>query len=467
MIRRSILIVIALIVFLAGCSNEPAKNVPINQNASNSNQNNAALATPSPTNADQDEPNSDTLAPVDADQIESQPSLATEQRLMEAPGKFAGANYNEQNVQAALDQLPSDLTADQYAEELLLLLAEDYRPYMTTFKHFETEIIVNNERPNGNMTLPESKKLHISILLDASGSMQAQINGISKMDSAKEAIQSFAEKMPDNAEVSLRVYGQKGTGSQEDKEVSCNSTEEIFHGQGEQADQIGKVLEAIKPAGWTPIANALKSVKQDINPETTNSLVYVVSDGIETCGGNPAQIANELNQSKVKTIVNIIGFDVDTEGQKLLKQVAAAGGGEFTFVDNDESLKNYLDKTYDKLRGEWTRWKEKGEGEANIQKEQKQGEINVAQETMQGLVITENTNLLAALRYLETKNETNVPHSELLKMINERKNIAWTYARDTGKRLYNEVTKNGNNVYDDIKDEGDKQIEDLTTKKSK
>ncbi|CAM3439960.1 VWA domain-containing protein [Paenibacillus lupini] len=450
--RWSILIVVTLIVFLAGCSNEPAKNVPINQSSSN---------------ADQDEPSSDTLAPVDANQSEPQTSLTAEEQLMKAPGKFAGANYNEQNVQAALDQLPSDLTADQYAEELLLLLAEDYRPYVTTFINFETEIRVNNERPNGNMTLPESKKLHISILLDASGSMQAKINGISKMDSAKEAIQSFAEKMPDNAEVSLRVYGNKGTASEKDKEVSCNSTEEIFHGQGDQADQIGKALEPIKPAGWTPIANALKSVKQDINPETTNSLVYVVSDGIETCGGNPAQIAKELNQAKVKTVVNIIGFDVDTEGQKLLKQVAAAGGGEFTFVDNDESLKNYLDKAYDKLRGEWIRWKEQGEGQANIQKEQKQGEINVAQETMQGLIVTENTNLLAALRYLETKNDINVPHSELLQMITERKNFAMNYARDTGKRLYNEVTKNGTNVYDDIKDEGDKQIEDLTTKKTK
>jgi D-amino-acid dehydrogenase/Ca-activated chloride channel family protein len=52
-------------------------------------------------------------------------------------------------------------------------------------------------------------------------------------------------------------------------------------------------------------------------------------------------------------------------------------------------------------------------------------------------------------------------------MITERKNFAMNYARDTGKRLYSEVTKNGNNVYDDIKDEGDKQIEDLTTKKTK
>ena len=455
MIRRSIFIFVMLIVFLAGCSNEPEKNTSKVQNPTDSYQ-----------SKEQEKNTSQIQNPSDSIRTNPQTPLTDEQILMKPPGRFAGSNFDEQKVQEALDQLPSDLTADQYEEELLLLLAEDYRPYVSTFINFESEVTVNNPRPNEKVTLPTSRKLHISILLDASGSMRATINGKSKMDSAKEAIQSFGDKLPKNAEVSLRVYGHKGTSSQKDKKASCSSTEEIFHGQGEQTNQIKTVLQAIEPAGWTPIANALKSVKQDINPETTDSIVYVVSDGIETCGGNPVQIAKELNQSKVKTIVNIIGFDVDKEGQKLLRQVAASGGGEFTFVDNDEALKNYLDKTYDKLRGEWTIWKEKGAGEANIKKEQKQGTINRTKETMQGLANKEHDNLQAALKYLETKKENAFPQSELFKKITERKNFAWSYARDTGKRLYDEVTKSGNQVYDDITDEGNKNIDDLTNKKN-
>ncbi|MCQ6562845.1 vWA domain-containing protein [Paenibacillus mendelii] len=466
MIRSSVFIFVTLLVFLAGCSQEPEKTAPTIQDTTDSNQSNAPSEIQNPSDSDQHEPNSDLQSPTDPGQSDPQTTLTDEQILMKPPGQFAGSNYNEQNVQAALDQLSPDLTADQYEEELLLLLAEDYRPYVTTFINFETEIKVNNQRPSAKITLPSSRKLHISILLDASGSMKAEIAGKSKMDSAKEAILSFAEKMPENAEVSLRVYGHKGTGNKKDKEVSCKSTEEIFHGQGEETNQIKTVLQGVKPAGWTPIANALKSVKQDINPETTNSIVYVVSDGIETCGGNPVQIAKELNQAKVKTVVNIIGFDVDHEGQKLLRQVATSGGGEFISVDNDEALKKYLDKTYDKLRGEWTLWKEKGAGEANIKKETKQGTINKTQETMQGLVNKENANLLAALTYLETKNGKAFPRSELLTSITERKNFAWTYARDTGKRLYEEVSKNGNKVYDDIIDEGNKQVNELTSKKN-
>lgn len=242
MIRKSLLIIVTLIVFLAACSNVPEKNTPNIQNPSDLNQSN-----------EPEKNTSNIQNPSDSNQSEPQTILSDEQILMKPPGRFAGSNYNEQKVQSALDQLPSDLTADQYEEELLLLLAEDYRTFVTTFINFETEVKVNNQRPDAKITLPASKKLHISILLDASGSMKAQINRKSKMDSAKEAIQSFADKLPKNAEVSLRVYGHKGTGSKKDKQLSCNSTEEIFHGQGEQTNQIQAVLKDVKPAGWTPI----------------------------------------------------------------------------------------------------------------------------------------------------------------------------------------------------------------------
>ncbi|GIP32047.1 VWA domain-containing protein [Paenibacillus sp. J2TS4] len=472
MIRSAIFIVLAIFVILAGCSNEPEK-ITSNKNPSESEQNNEPKENNSnnqnqnPSESEQDnepeENNSNNQNPSDSMQSKPQIVLTDEQILMKPPGSLSGSNYDESNVQEALDQLPADLTADQYMEELLLLLAEDYRPYVSTFIDFESEITVDNERPNLKIKLPTSRKQHISILLDASGSMREQINGKSKMDSAKEAIQSFGDKLPKNAEISVRVYGHKGSGSQEDYSLSCSSTEEIFHGQGEQTDLIKTALQDVEPAGWTPIANALESVKQDIDPETTDSVVYVVSDGIETCGGDPVQIAKELHQSQVKTVVNIIGFDVDNEGQKLLRQVAASGGGEFTSIDNDEALKNYLNKAYDKLRGEWTLWKEKGTGEANIQKETKQGTLNKARETMQGLANKENSNLLAALKYLETQKE-DLPRNDLFQKINERKNFAWNYAGETGKRLYDEVTENGKKVYDDIKDEGNKNIDDLTNK---
>ncbi|MFD0717297.1 VWA domain-containing protein [Paenibacillus sp. GCM10027626] len=467
MILRTICIFVSLIVFLAGCSHESDKNNF--QDSSDSTLSNEpekdASKIQTPSDSDQGKPQSENQSPLDSNSNNPEDSLTDEETLMKPPGRFAGSNYDEEKVQAALDELPNDLTADQYREELLLLLAEDYRSYMNAFKKFDTEVKVNNERPNGDITLPSSRKLHISILLDASGSMNGKIDDKLKMDSAKEAIQAFADKLPENAEISLRVYGHKGSGSNKDRQLSCNSTEEIFHGQGSQTNQMKTALQDVKPAGWTPIANALKSVKQDINPETTDSVVYVVSDGIETCGGDPVKIAKELNQSKVQTVVNIIGFDVDNEGQKLLRQVATSGGGEFISVDNEKSLKEYLNKAYEKLQAEWKTWKEHGQGEANTQVIRKQGAINNTEMDMQILVNKEYYNLLAALKFLETKYGNDIPHGDIWMQFTKRKNFAWDYARDTGRRLYDQVTESGTQVYEDIKNEGDKNIEDLEGKK--
>ncbi|MFJ7685790.1 hypothetical protein [Peribacillus butanolivorans] len=85
---------------------------------------------------------------------------------------------------------------------------------------------------------------------------------------------------------------------------------------------------------------------------------------------------------------------------------------------------------------------------------------------MQDLANKEHSNLLAALKYLETNKENAFPQNELFKKINERQNFAWNDARDTGKRLYDEVSKGGNKVYDDKTDEGNKNIDDFTNNKN-
>ena len=57
----------------------------------------------------------------------------------------------------------------------------------------------------------------IAIILDASGSMKNVQGGKILMEIAKESIQEFASNLPDHAHISLRIYGHKGTGSDQDK----------------------------------------------------------------------------------------------------------------------------------------------------------------------------------------------------------------------------------------------------------
>ena len=47
-------------------------------------------------------------------------------------------------------------------------------------------------------------------------------------------------------------------------------------------------------------------------PENENiNIVYIVSDGVETCDGDPVAAAKLLQADNIQAQVNIIGFDVD------------------------------------------------------------------------------------------------------------------------------------------------------------
>lgn len=233
----------------------------------------------------------------------------TETMLMRKSGPFSGDNYNEEQVNHKLDQLPDDLTEEEYLEEFLDLLAEDYREEVKTFVNFDSSVVVDIARPDEKINVPEAKKVHFAILIDASGSMREKVGGKMKMDAAKDAIGEFASNIPPSATVSLRVYGHKGSNQEQDKALSCESSERYFSGTYDKA-AFGEALGKVQPAGWTPIALALQSVKQDIPEGTDETIVYVVSDGIETCGGDSVQSAKQLSGDST-TVVNIIGFDVD------------------------------------------------------------------------------------------------------------------------------------------------------------
>lgn len=293
-----------------------------------------------------------------------------EQEMLRHPGIFSSDNYDEAKVKEALDELPDNLTEEQYVEELKYLFTEDYHEELETLLTFDSTIEVDIDRPDETVNAPTLKTAHYAILVDASGSMAAKVGGKTRMEAAKEAVMEFAEQIPENATISLRVYGHKGSNSNADKALSCDSTEVLYNNSFEAAG-FQNALSQVKPVGWTPIALGLQMVKEDIPEGTDDVVVYVVSDGIETCDGDPVQEAKTLVSADIQTVVNIIGFDVDNEGQKLLKEVANAGNGEFTYVNSEQDLKKYMRAQYEEIQKRWYEWKEAGKKQAYEIKEEK------------------------------------------------------------------------------------------------
>jgi Ca-activated chloride channel homolog len=295
-------------------------------------------------------------------------------------GMFSGQDYDEltpeqqKELFKQLEELPklgeepSGEEIELYWRKLLYLFHEDYPNPAEVLDELEMESFGSPDIKDERYQFKEN--LNVEILLDASGSMANQIDGKTMMDIAKESIGEFAEDLPEGANVALRVYGHKGTGSDQDKELSCKSNELIYEMGDYNGEKLNSTLQTVKPAGWTPLAAAIEEAKNDLlsyKGDKNTNIIYLVSDGVETCDGNPVEQAKSLGDSDIQPIVNVIGFDLDAEGQNQLKEVAKSAKGIYSNARNQSELKEELDKAK-QIAEKWDQWKNSAIEDASSQR---------------------------------------------------------------------------------------------------
>jgi len=182
----------------------------------------------------------------------------------------------------------------------------------------------------------------VEIVVDASRSMWGQIDGVSKMQIAKETLEDVSYWLPADLDLALRAYG--STSASESNDCADSSLLVPF---GElNRDPIRRAIGGLKPTGQTPIAYALTQAARDFGTLESDRTIVLVSDGIESCGGDPVQAAYALREQGI--IVHLIGFglgsaaDEDTES---LRAVARASGGRYVTASSAEELKAALANT--------------------------------------------------------------------------------------------------------------------------
>lgn len=290
-------------------------------------------------------------------------------------GRYAGTNFSEheQELRTFLNDLPAIENPDQevidlYYLALLGLFAEDYPDPERLIEDIKMASFGSPDIDDPRFQFKE--QYNVEIILDASGSMAGQMDGKTKMDAAKEAIKAFAEALPKEANVALRVYGNKGSGKESDKALSCSSSELVYELQKYDAGKLAASLNQFQPTGWTPIAYSLQETEKDLSQlagDKNTNLIFLVSDGIETCGGDPVAAAKQLADSNITPILNVIGFDVDGEGQKQLKAVAEAARGRYVSIRDKKGLQDEFFKAKE-IALEWHNWKSKESSKAHSRK---------------------------------------------------------------------------------------------------
>ncbi|OEI76047.1 hypothetical protein BG616_18350 [Bacillus subtilis] len=192
---------------------------------------------------------------------------------------------------------------------------------------------------------------NVAVLFDGSGSMIQKTGGERKIDIAKKSVKSFAELLPKDTNLMLRVFGHAGNNKLSGKALSCSTTETIYGLHPYEGSLFDNSLSEIKPTGWTPIAKALSDTRKEFEAFGADgkNVVYLITDGEETCGGDPAAEIEKLRASNVDTIVNIIGFNFDVKGNEEMKQAAVAGGGEYISANSADEFEQAWEKEAQKF----------------------------------------------------------------------------------------------------------------------
>ncbi len=250
-------------------------------------------------------------------------------KLPEELDQLAQGTDDLENIKKGLISLLASPHYKQVIEK-----ANAYEPY------FEEPFLPDPEKTEGEEETKAAEKA--IILLDASSSMLQQSEGRVKMDIAKDAVKSFAKTIGQSAEVSLVVYGHQGSDSDSDKEASCSGIEEVYPMGKYSKEDFNGAVDSFESKGWTPLAGAIQQAAETSAGHDGKVTIYIVSDGAETCDGDPVQASKDLVANSSNHSVNIIGFDVDSKAEDQLKAVAEAGNGEYFKADNPEELKNTI-----------------------------------------------------------------------------------------------------------------------------
>lgn len=201
----------------------------------------------------------------------------------------------------------------------------------------------------------QDEQLAIELILDSSGSMSAQVSGEKKMDVAKEVMTSFLNTIPEDVLVGLRVYGHKGSNSEADKALSCANSELIYPIQSPDKAKFASAIDSFDANGWTPIADSLEQAAadlQELNLDNSVQVVYLVSDGQDTCGGDPAATVQALKDQGIEAVINVVGFAVDDTSRAQLQAIANISGGKYFDAQTASQLRNVFDKSIEEIRAE-------------------------------------------------------------------------------------------------------------------
>jgi Ca-activated chloride channel homolog len=177
----------------------------------------------------------------------------------------------------------------------------------------------------------------IIFIYDASGSMWGQMQGKTKMEIAAEVLTNSVNNLPNNQKIGFVAYGHRKKGDCKDVEFLVDVE------KGSKSDVI-QSLQGIKPLGKTPLAYSALLVIDKLRKTKLKATIILVTDGIESCGGNICDLIKAAKKEGIDFKLHIIGFGLKDGDTEQLKCASEAGDGNYYDAADADGLGNVLDE---------------------------------------------------------------------------------------------------------------------------
>lgn len=190
-----------------------------------------------------------------------------------------------------------------------------------------------------------SASQHVMFILDGSNSMWGQIDGTAKIQIAKQVLKSQISGLPTSTKAGLIAYGHRFA-----KELNNCDDIELVSGYGlDSSKSIDDMLAYVVPRGQTPIAKTLEEsiawVKgPDADQPVSNPTVVLITDGVESCDGDPCQAARNLAGAGINTTIHVVGFGLNEQERGQVQCIAENGHGKYFAAADAAGLNDALNQ---------------------------------------------------------------------------------------------------------------------------
>ncbi|MCT8328895.1 VWA domain-containing protein [Albidovulum sediminis] len=173
----------------------------------------------------------------------------------------------------------------------------------------------------------------IELILDASGSMLQRIEGKRRIEVAHAALVHLVEGvLPPGVPFAFRAFGLEKDACRTELRLPLSPLDR------KAAARSIRDVPAINLAR-TAIADSLLAAAQDLRDADEPRVIVLVTDGEETCGGDPADAIARLRAGGLDIRVNIVGFAIDdADLAQTFEAWARIGGGSYFRADGQAAL---------------------------------------------------------------------------------------------------------------------------------